>query len=184
MAATYDYTVDSQNDQLGSGVAKLYLDGELVDTDISDKRTSGASTFYLGHGQMAPWLHGYLDEVAYFDKALSATRIYEIWLADPPPGDAGEAPTPGDPDTPTDPTPTGPSDIPGTPADPSEASTAACDAAKAQLAKANRKLKKARHAVRKAKRGHSREKLKKARRKLNRTRPGVARAQASGAEGC
>ena len=47
---------------------------------------SGAgSTFYLGYGEEAPWLHGLLDEAAYFYTPISPTHIKELWLADPPP---------------------------------------------------------------------------------------------------
>ncbi len=84
IAASYQWTLDPNNDQLGTGTAKLYLDGKLVDTGTADKATSGSSTFYAGYGDKAPWLAGNLDELAYFDKALSATHIHELWLADPP----------------------------------------------------------------------------------------------------
>jgi len=51
----------------------------------STKAPSGTATFYVGYGDQAPWLHGALDEVAYFGHVLSPTHIKEIWLADPPP---------------------------------------------------------------------------------------------------
>jgi hypothetical protein len=69
----------------GSGTARLYLDGELVDTASSTKATSGTSTFYLAYGDKAPWLRGGLDEAAYFGSVLNVDQIHQIWLADPPP---------------------------------------------------------------------------------------------------
>jgi hypothetical protein len=81
----------------GSGVAKLYLDGELVDQASSAKQTSGTSTLYLGYGDKAPWLRGRLDEAAYFGSVLDVDQINQIWLADPPPVKSGdEAAAPAD----------------------------------------------------------------------------------------
>ncbi len=103
IAASYKWVVDPNNPQLGTGTAKLYLDGQLVDTGTADKATSGTSTFYAGYGDKAPWLAGNLDELAYFDKALSATHIHEIWLADPPAVETSGDPGPGDTTTTTTP---------------------------------------------------------------------------------
>jgi parallel beta-helix repeat protein len=64
--------------------ARLYVDGGQVGTVTSDKAPSGQATFYVGYGDKAPWLRGWVDEVAYFGAALSATHVKEIWLADPP----------------------------------------------------------------------------------------------------
>jgi hypothetical protein len=85
VAATYRWVPDPANPQLGTGTARLYLDGEHMDVRTADRQTSGTSTFYVGYGDKAPWLRGLVDEVAYYDKALSHTHLHEIWLADPPP---------------------------------------------------------------------------------------------------
>ena len=87
VAGSYEWTVDPNNPQLGTGTGQLYLDGSLVATGSADKATSGSSTFYAGYGDKAPWLQGALDELAYFPTALSGTQVHEIWLADPPPAE-------------------------------------------------------------------------------------------------
>ena len=93
VAATYKWVPDPNNSQLGTGTARLYLDGNHVDVRTADKQTSGTSTFYVGFGDKAPWLRGLVDEVAYYPAALSHTHLHEIWLADPPP--PAEQPTGG-----------------------------------------------------------------------------------------
>ena len=93
VAATYKWVPDPNNPQLGTGTARLYLDGNHVDVRTADKQTSGTSTFYVGYGDKAPWLRGLVDEVAYYPTALSHTHLHEIWLADPPP--PADAPTGG-----------------------------------------------------------------------------------------
>ena len=93
VAATYKWVPDPNNPQLGTGTARLYLDGNHVDARTADKQTSGTSTFYVGYGDKAPWLRGLVDEVAYYPTALSHTHLHEIWLADPPP--PAEQPTGG-----------------------------------------------------------------------------------------
>lgn len=74
--------------------SRLYVNGlevatydttPSVDDEADGNTPSGSSTFYIGYGDKASWLSGYLDEVAYFDHALSALHVYEHWLADPPP---------------------------------------------------------------------------------------------------
>jgi hypothetical protein len=75
----------------GSGTARLFLDGELVDEARSSKDPSGTSTLYLGYGDKAPWLRGGLDEAAYFPTVLDVDQINQIWLADPPPTSHGPA---------------------------------------------------------------------------------------------
>ena len=85
VAVTYKWVPGPNNPQLGTGTARLYLDGEHMDARTADKQTSGSSTFYVGYGDKAPWLRGVVDEVAYYPKALSHTHLREIWLADPPP---------------------------------------------------------------------------------------------------
>jgi hypothetical protein len=57
---------------------------QTINTDLEP--SGDGSSFYVGYGEEAPWLHGSLDEVAYFDSILSPTHIKELWLADPPPG--------------------------------------------------------------------------------------------------
>ncbi len=64
---------------------RLYLDGSQVGTPVTTvNRPSGTATLYVGYGDKAPWLRGWMDEVTYFPAVLSATHIREIWLADPP----------------------------------------------------------------------------------------------------
>ncbi|MSW49288.1 MAG: hypothetical protein F2817_00180, partial [Actinobacteria bacterium] len=82
VVATYAWTPDPDNAQLGSGVAKLYVDGRLADTRTADRRPSGSSTLYVGYGDKAHWFQGEVDEAAVFPAALSATHVHEIWLAD------------------------------------------------------------------------------------------------------
>jgi hypothetical protein len=55
-----------------------------VASATQSKRPSGISTFYIGYGQDVPWLRGVMDEVFYYDKALSTAHLAELWLADPP----------------------------------------------------------------------------------------------------
>ncbi len=147
VAATYNWVPNPGNPQLGTGTARLYLDGVHVDSGTSDKATSGSSTFYVGYGDKAPWLRGVMDEVVYYPKALSQTHVREIWLADPPPdedvpdddgGSGGTDPAP-DPTTP-DPAPTtgddsAPSDV-GSGADGAEAAGLSVDQ-KAEVAGRN-----------------------------------------------
>ena len=93
----------------------LYVDGELRGKAESTKRPSSSSTFYVGYGEIRPWFKGSLDEVAYYGKALTAGRVLEHFLADPPPpadtmdpddsvSDEPSDPSdpPADPDTPVD----------------------------------------------------------------------------------
>jgi hypothetical protein len=63
---------------------KIYVDGRLCGQIESTKRPSSISTFYVGYGELAPWFAGSLDEVAYYPSALSAERVYEHYIADPP----------------------------------------------------------------------------------------------------
>ncbi len=65
--------------------AKLYVDGRQVASAPSTQAPSGAATFYIGYGTLAPWFSGYIDEVAYYDHALTADRVLAHYLADPPP---------------------------------------------------------------------------------------------------
>jgi len=57
------------------GTGRLYVNGQLAASGAMPSPPSGTSTFYLGYGDQAPWLHGELDEVAYYDRALSGSRI-------------------------------------------------------------------------------------------------------------
>ncbi len=75
----------------------LYVDGELRGQTEATKRPSSISTFYVGYGEIKPWFKGSIDEVAYYDRALTPGRVLEHFLADPPPeGDdpvsSGESP--------------------------------------------------------------------------------------------
>ncbi|MGK2955460.1 MAG: LamG-like jellyroll fold domain-containing protein [Solirubrobacterales bacterium] len=117
---------------------RIYVDGIESGKTEATKRPSSISTFYVGYGELAPWFSGSIDEVAYYIIALPAARVYQHFLADPPPSDLGDAGGPGDatvsgetsadppgPDDPTDPAdpgdPSDPSD-PGDPADPGDPS--------------------------------------------------------------
>ncbi len=65
---------------------RIYVDGELHGTaEAATGHSSGGGTFYVGNGTLAPWFKGSLDEVAYYDTALSPDRILQHFLADPPP---------------------------------------------------------------------------------------------------
>ena len=101
---------------------RIYVNGVETGKVESTRRPSSVSTFYVGFGELAPWFYGAIDEVAYYPVALNANRMYQHWLADPPPEDLTEnpgegtepgSPGTGDPDRPTDPG-TGGSDDPAT----------------------------------------------------------------------
>jgi hypothetical protein len=81
----------------------IYVNGELHGQVEATKRPSSSSTFYVGFGEIRPWFKGSLDEVAYYDKALTPNRVLEHFLADPPPGEAipeNDEPSSEEPDTP------------------------------------------------------------------------------------
>jgi N-acetylneuraminic acid mutarotase len=76
---------------------KIYVNGELCGQLESTRRPSSISTFYVGYGELAPWFAGSLDEVGYYSSALSAERVYEHYIADPPAGpSAGGGARPGE----------------------------------------------------------------------------------------
>jgi YVTN family beta-propeller protein len=56
-------------------VARLYVDGVLRMSAVNGAKPSGASTFYVGYGQNAPWFTGSIDEVAYYPTRLSDARV-------------------------------------------------------------------------------------------------------------
>lgn len=91
---------------------KIYVDGILRGTQEATRRPSSASTFYVGYGELAPWFKGAIDEVAYYDTALTPGRVFQHWLADPPPETVTAVTTPSAPTTTTSPATTDP----GTPA--------------------------------------------------------------------
>jgi hypothetical protein len=66
-------------------LASLYVNGQPVAGAASAKPPSGAATVYLGYGELAPWLRGSLDEVAYYAHALTPDRVADHFHADPPP---------------------------------------------------------------------------------------------------
>jgi hypothetical protein len=73
---------------------QIYVDGVLHGTaEAATGRSSGGGTFYVGYGDKAPWFKGSLDEVAYYDTALNPARVYQHFLADPPPA----TPNPSEP---------------------------------------------------------------------------------------
>jgi hypothetical protein len=61
-----------------------YTPPALAATGTSTRKASGYSTLYLGYGQDHAWLHGSMDEAAYYDKAITDAHLAEMWLADPP----------------------------------------------------------------------------------------------------
>ena len=65
----------------------IYVDGELhgSGTPTSGRSSADGGTFYVGFGTQVPWFTGSLDEVAYYDVALTPARVYQHFLADPPP---------------------------------------------------------------------------------------------------
>ncbi len=104
---------------------KIYVDGVEAGSVEQTKRPSSVSTFYVGYGELAPWFRGSIDEVAYYDRALNRNRVYQHFLADPPPSESGDAGRPGDPkiNPPgTDPPvpPVDPTDPPVPPVDPTD----------------------------------------------------------------
>jgi len=75
-------------------VSRLYVNGvEVASSNSANKAPSGTSTFFVGYGDQAPWMHGGLDEVAYYDKALSADDIADRWEI----GTASDHPSPTGP---------------------------------------------------------------------------------------
>jgi hypothetical protein len=66
----------------------IYVDGQLKGTTESNRRPSSVSTFYVGFGEVKPWFDGAIDEVAYYDVALNNNRVFQHFLADPPPGNS------------------------------------------------------------------------------------------------
>ena len=80
---------------------RIYVNGVETGKTESTKRPSSVSTFYVGFGELAPWFYGAIDEVAYYPTALNANRVYQHWLADPPPENLTDDPTgdaePGNP---------------------------------------------------------------------------------------
>ena len=105
---------------------RIYVNGVETGKTESTRRPSSVSTFYVGFGELAPWFYGAIDEVAYYPVALNANRVYQHWLADPPPDDLNatveeEGTESSDPDEPTGTDPgTGEPGDPGTsePGDP------------------------------------------------------------------
>ncbi len=83
---------------------KIYIDGERAASVEATRRPSSISTFYVGFGELGPWFKGVIDEVAYYETALDADRVYQLWLADPPPANSDLEPPPTD-DPPDDPGP-------------------------------------------------------------------------------
>jgi concanavalin A-like lectin/glucanase superfamily protein/PASTA domain-containing protein len=89
VTATVGPTIGSFNQVVGvwdGDTAKIYVDGVLRGTTGAATGTSyGAGTFYVGYGIREPWFKGVLDEVVYYDRALSPERVFQHYLADPPP---------------------------------------------------------------------------------------------------
>ncbi len=149
----------------------IYVDGKLRGVTPESKRPGSSSTFYVGYGQIEPWFRGSIDEVAYYDRALSGDRILQHFLADPPPDDLtpvppAASPPDGDPSPPPGP---GPAPAPGvvptgsTPAD-------GGSGGKAGQGKRAKSKKKARTRVRKRARAKSKKRAR-ARCKRKRSTP-------------
>lgn len=75
---------------------RIYVDGVETGKTEATRRPSSASTFYVGYGELAPWFRGAIDEVAYYGTALPPARVYQHFLADPPPSDQGDPGRSGD----------------------------------------------------------------------------------------
>jgi len=57
---------------------RLYMDGELVDTDTQDQyTTSGADSFIMGSGT-ENW-RNFLDDIAIWDDTLQESEVEELW---------------------------------------------------------------------------------------------------------
>ena len=65
--------------------ATIYVDGKACGSAKATRRPSSASTFYVGYGELAQWFDGAIDEVVYYDQALSSDRVLQHFYADPPP---------------------------------------------------------------------------------------------------
>lgn len=74
---------------------RIYVNGVETGKAESTRRPSSVSTFYVGFGELAPWFYGAIDEVAYYPVALNANRVYQHWLADPPPDELSGPTEPG-----------------------------------------------------------------------------------------
>ena len=64
---------------------------EVASSGAANATPSGISTFFVGYGEMAPWFHGDLDEVAYYDRALSRHALQDRYAL----GTAVDHPSPG-----------------------------------------------------------------------------------------
>jgi hypothetical protein len=120
LATTWDVTPGHWYHVVGTWdgtTARLYVDGNLSAKTATSAVPSGASTFYLGRGDIAPNLNGRLDAVAYYDVALTRTQIaqhtsaahaFELALdtndadADPNPPATPSTPAPATVDDPGD----------------------------------------------------------------------------------
>ena len=71
----------------------IYVDGVLhgSGTPAAGLSSAGDGTFYVAFGTQETWFRGSLDEVAYYDIALTPARVYQHFLADPPPPEARPA---------------------------------------------------------------------------------------------
>jgi hypothetical protein len=154
---------------------KIYVDGQLAGTVESTRRPSSVSTFYVGYGELAPWFRGTIDEVAYYGTALPAARVYQHFIADPPPGGQG----------PSGRTVTGGPSEPGVPngnpdnPPPDTGPSAACKAANADLVTAEQLRDRASAKVKRLKQHHaSRARQKQAKAQLRQAQQGVSQAQA------
>jgi hypothetical protein len=126
--------------------------------------TGEGSTFYVGYGEHAPWLHGMLDEVAYFDSDIGAVHVRELFLGDPPPDVHRTGSTYSEPST------AGPATPAATPASPVAKPKPKPAAGRAARVKAlTKKLTKARAKLRALRRRHApRRKVAAARRTVTR----------------
>jgi hypothetical protein len=67
-----------------TGTPSIHTLPTMVAEGFQPRKPTAESTFYVGYGQDVPWLRGVMDEVFYYDSALSTDHINELWLADPP----------------------------------------------------------------------------------------------------
>lgn len=82
-ATVYAGTHDGDTDCTGDAAGLRWF--APVSAPSTTAPSGDGSTFYAGYGDQAPWLHGMLDEAAYFYTDIGATHVRELWLADPPP---------------------------------------------------------------------------------------------------
>lgn len=67
-----------------TGALKLYVDGVLAASSTTSTEPTGAPTFYIGRGHLARGFAGSIDEVALYDRTLSAAQVLDHFDAATP----------------------------------------------------------------------------------------------------